>query len=193
MTEKTRERILNEKKQCNDAISRKEEILEEIKELVEELKKCEIVTKLKSLGTEYLYEEELITNLEELQVREIDSLKYGCTHPILAITGYKKHNQSNRVISVHDRAYAEYASVKCLECGKLTYTKNQDGSKDWDKFIFKPFSLQGQFDSDYVKRPTFEIPSNMKFSEIYNYYQEIMFEQSQKDTVDKILEKIKNR
>lgn len=193
MTEKKRERILNEKKQCNDAISRKKEIIEEIKDLVEELKKCEIVTKLKSLGTEYLNEEELINKLEKLQVKEMENLRFGCTHPILIITGYKKHNGSNRVISVQDRAYAEYARVKCLECGKITYTKNQDESKDWDKFILTPLPLQGQIDSDYVKRITLELPKDMKFSEIYDYYQEIMFEQPQKETINKILEKIKNR
>lgn len=193
MTEKKRERILNEKKQCNDAISRKKEIIEGIKDLVEELKKCEIVTKLKSLGTEYLNEEELINKLEKLQVKEMENLRFGCTHPILIITGYKKHNGSNRVISVQDRAYAEYASVKCLECGKTTYTKNKDDSKDWDSYILTPLPLQGQIDSDYVKRITLELPKDMKFSEIYDYYQEIMFEQPQKETINKILEKIKNR
>lgn len=191
MTEKTRERILNERKQCEDAILRKEEIKEEMKLLVEELKKCEIVTKLKNLGMEYLYKEELITKLEELQVKEIDSLKLVCKHPILVITGYKKHNASNRVISVQYREDAEYASVKCLECGKLTFTKNQDGTKDWDKFIYTPLSLQGQIDVEYVKRPTFELPKNMKFSEIYDYYQSTMFDQPQKDTVNKVLEKVK--
>lgn len=193
MIEKTRERILNEQNQCEESKVRTEEIKEEINKLVEELKKCEIVTKLKSLGMEYLYEEELQSKLEELQTREIESLKFGCTHPILAITGYKKHNSSNRVISVPEEKDAEYASVKCLECGKLTYTKNKDESKEWYKYIFTPLPLQGRIDTDYVKRVVIEIPTGMKFSEIYNYYQEIMLDQPQKETINKVLEKINKK
>ncbi|MBE6159842.1 MAG: hypothetical protein E7157_02215 [Lactobacillales bacterium] len=191
MNEKTRQRVLNNKKECENTITRKQEILKEISELTEELKKCEIVNKLKELGTEYLYEEKLQQKLEEQQVSELQRIKDVCTHPILVITGYKKH-KNNRVINAKTKEEAEYASVRCLECGKVTYTKDKDDNEDWNSFILKPTSV-GQLDADYVKRITFELPLNVKFKDLYNYYQEIMLDSPQKETIIKVLEKVKEK
>lgn len=192
MNEKIRQKVLKDKQDCANTVTRKQEILDEIKDLTEELKRCEIVEKLKSLGTEYLYEENLQKKLEEQQVKDLDRLKVVCIHPILAITGYKKHNSSNRVVTAKTREEAEYASVRCLECGKITFTKEKDGSEDWDKFINKPVSV-GQLDADYVKRITFELPLDVKFKELYDYYQEIMLDAPQRETIIKVLEKVKEK
>ena len=192
MNEKTRQKVLKDKQDFENAITRKEEILSEIKELTEELKRCEIVNKLKELGTEYLYEENLQQKLENQQLKNLDRLKEICTHPILAITSYKKHNGSNRVINAKTREEAEYASLRCLECGKITFSKDKDDSNDWDKFIHTPASV-GQLDADYVKRITFELPLNIKFKDLYDYYQEIMLDAPQKETIIKVLEKVKEK
>ena len=192
MNEKTRQKVLKTRQDYENTKSRKEEILSEIKDLTEELKRCEIVSKLKELGTEYLYEESLQQKLEVQQVNDLERLKVVCIHPILAITSYKKHNGSNRVINAKTREEAEYASVKCLECGKITFTKEKDDSEDWDKFIHKPVSV-GQLDADYVKRITFELPLDVKFKDIYDYYQEIMLDAPQRETIIKVLEKVKEK
>lgn len=192
MNEKTRQKVLKTREECENTKSKKEEILNEIKELTEELKRCEIVNKLKELGTEYIYEEKLQQKLEEQQVKELQRIKDVCTHPILVITGYKKHNSSNRVVSVKTRDEAEYASLKCLECGKVTFTKEKDDNKDWEQFIHAPASL-GQFDADFVKRITFELPLDVKFKDIHEYYQEIMLDNPQKETIIKVLEKVKEK
>lgn len=192
MNEKTRQKVLKDKQDFENTITRKEEILSEIKELTEELKRCEIVNKLKELGTEYLYEENLQQKLENQQLKNLDRLKEICTHPILAITSYKKHNGSNRVINAKTREEAEYASLRCLECGKITFSKDKDDSNDWDKFIHTPASV-GQLDADYVKRITFELPLNVKFKDLYDYYQEIMLDAPQKETIIKVLEKVKEK
>ena len=192
MNEKIRKKVLNDKEEYENTITRKQEILNEIKELTEELKKCEIVNKLKELGTEYLYEENLQQKLAEQQIKDLDKLKDVCTHPILAITSYKKHNGSNRVINAKTREEAEYASLRCLECGKITFSKDKDDTDDWDKFIHTPASV-GQLDADYVKRITFELPLNVKFKDLYDYYQEIMLDAPQKETIIKVLEKVKEK
>ena len=192
MNEKIRKKVLNDKQEYENTITRKEEILSEIKELKEELEKCEIVKKLKELGTEYLYEENLQQKLAEQQIKDLDKLKDVCTHPILAITSYKKHNGSNRVINAKTREEAEYASLRCLECGKITFSKDKDDTDDWDKFIHTPASV-GQLDADYVKRITFELPLNIKFKDLYDYYQEIMLDAPQKETIIKVLEKVKEK
>lgn len=192
MNEKIRKKVLNDKEEYENTITRKQEILNEIKELTEELKRCEIVNKLKELGTEYLYEENLQQKLAEQQIKDLDKLKDVCTHPILAITSYKKHNGSNRVINAKTREEAEYASLRCLECGKITFSKDKDDTDDWDKFIHTPASV-GQLDADYVKRITFELPLNVKFKDLYDYYQEIMLDAPQKETIIKVLEKVKEK
>lgn len=190
MNEKLRQKVLKTRQDCEDTKSRKQEILEEIKELTKELKKSEIIEKLKQLGQEYLNDNYLEQKLEEKQVQELQRIKDVCTHPILVITGYKKHNDSNRVIGVKTKEDAEYASLKCLECGKVTFTKEKDDSDDWEQFIHKPASV-GQLDVDFVKRITIELPLDVKFKDMYDYYQEIMLDNTQKETIGKVLEKVK--
>lgn len=191
MVEKTRQEIIKGRENLEKGNEKKVEIINEIKSLVEELKNDEIIIKLKKLGNEYKKTENINTNILENEKKILEDAKEACKHPILCRMGYIRHNESNRIVKAF-KEDAEYSKVKCLECGKITYTMGKsDGNSDWEYYIHTPMSLLN-LGVDFIERPIIDIPANLSFKEIYNYYQEEMYKGTERETVIKVLKKYKN-
>lgn len=192
MNEKKRHVILKIEEEYSNNIAENRQILDEINNLVEKIKDDEKILQLKQLGNEYkenLKRKEEIVKQKEMTMSRI---RTSCTHPILCRLNYKKHrDKSSRVIDT-EREDAEYSTVRCLECGKITYTKRNDGTNDWDSYIYTPNSLLGSYNDQYIRTYIVDLPANMTFKKLYDYYQEIMLQNSQVVTIEKIKQKVKN-
>ena len=192
MNERTRKDLLSEKEKLSDNLLRKEQILKEIDELVVELKQLQIISDLKTLGDVYKDNLELQKQIEKRIQKKISKSRDACTHPILYRIGYQKHIDNSARLYKAEKEDALHCKVRCLECGKYTYTKNNDGSEDWDNYILVPDSLI-QLGEDYVKRIIVDSSYNIKFKDLFDYYQEIMLDYPQKEVIQKIKQKIKEK
>jgi hypothetical protein len=190
MNEQMRKKMINTQNISANLSHEKEEKLEDIKAVVQIYKESPIIQELKKLGNEYKELERKEIEAQEQYKYQKNLLSTYCTHPILAIISYKKRNNNNRIISV-SKENATYIQVRCLECGKYTYTKDKDDTEDWYNYIILPSSLVGIEKANYVKRKVIELPKDTNYDKIHNYYESIMFEQPEEQTVQKVLKKIK--
>lgn len=192
MNERTRKDLLKEKEELNENLLRKEQILKEIDELVSELKETKIVSDLKVLGEVYKDNLELQKQIEKRKEKKLVKSRDICTHPILCRMGYVRHiDKSSRVYKT-DRENAEYAKNRCIECGKIVFSKDNDHTDDWDSYIMTPESM-GQYGEPYVKRNIVEPTYDIKYKDLHEYYEEIMLDYPQKEVIQKIKQKIKEK
>ncbi len=189
MKENVREEILEQKKEYDDSIGKSENLLKRIDELAILLKNSDLAVELRMLGEEYKNSLLVTEELKRRYEKRLDYQKLVCSHPLLAKISYKARKENNRLITTFERDEAEHAILKCFECGKRVFTKNNDRTEDWDSYIITPNHLI-QYNGPFVKREVLILPENVKFSEIYNYYQSIMFEDKESVTVRKTKEKI---
>ena len=192
MNERNRKSILAEKDKLEESIIKKEEILREIKELVEELKQSEIVSDLQILGDLYKITDDEQKQAEKSIVKKLEKTKELCIHPILCRMGYERHIDSSARLYKADRENALHAKNRCIECGKIVYSKDRDNTDDWDSYIMTPTSM-GQYGSDYVKRVIVEPTYDVRFKDLNEYYKEIMIDYPQKEVISMIKQKIKEK
>ena len=191
MKENTRIAIKANTENRKAAINEKEIIRKEIDEIVEELLSSEIVKKLKQTGKYYIELDKMIDELASNGETLIEEAHRFCKHPIVCRTGYQRHNDSNKIVPA-SRENAEYGSVKCLECGKNIHTLTRKESPDhFDDYIYIQDYLKKQSENNYQQRPIIDIPNGLKFSDIYEEYQNIMFKEEEDKIVQKILTKYK--
>lgn len=163
----------------------------DIDDLVSELLASDIVKKLKESGKNYTEIGVLIEELKSENVKLRDDMNHFCKHPVVCRMGYKKHNKANKVVPA-TREDAEYGSVRCLECGKNIYTSNKKANPEYfDQYIHIAHYARGQFDAEYQERPIIDIPSGMYFKDVYNEYQSMLLDNTEKEMVQKVLTKYK--
>lgn len=192
MNEQMRKKINETKNKYEQLGTDKNDKLEDIKTVAQIYQESPIVQELKKLGNEYKQIEEQQHNMEKKYQSQIREMNEYCTHPLLAIISYKKRKENNRIIST-SKEEAEYAQLKCLECGKVTFTKDNDKTEDWYNYIHIPHSLVGITKEKYVKRIVIELPKRLSYEKLHKYYEEIMFEQPEEETVQKVLKKISKK
>jgi hypothetical protein len=192
MKEEYRKNILDNEKEQIELQDMKKQIRKEIDELVEELLNSSIVRELKEKGQEYKEAEQTIENLMNQNKKLRSDSAFLCRHPLVCLTGYKKHNDSNRVIP-STREEAEYASVKCLECGKNLYTIDKKTNPDnFESMVFIHHYVRSQNEPEFQLRPCIKLPSGVRVLQVYDEYQSLMLNEDEKQVVQKILKKYKN-
>ena len=190
MDKETRDSILDEMKRKEEIIKNKEKMLKEIKVLVNELKESSIVNDLKQFGEAYKFYLQEEQESEKILKKIVERSERVCIHPILCRMGYQRHIDKSARLYKTDRENALHAKNKCIECGKVVYSKDRDDSADWDSYIIAPISA-GQTLDGYVKRVIVEPTVRCSYSDLREYYHEIMLDNTEREAIKLVKEKVK--